>query len=270
MHERTAQLAALTVSLVAHGALMTGLPASGLAPEGTSVSGSRVVEVSFQRAAAAPAGETLPDPEPVASLVPETAAMPAPDASDPTQPPDAETRAAPPTIAAVVGPGAVAPLPPESEITKNPPIESGNASRSVPEPARSNPAPSAAEDEPPAAESPPDSSPAKPATASRPATARGSSSSGERERYLAELLAHIEASKYYPRSARRLRLEGGVEVTFRLFEDGRIGEVALGSGPELLRAAARRTLERAAPMPPPPPSITNPLPVRYVMRYRLR
>lgn len=91
-----------------------------------------------------------------------------------------------------------------------------------------------------------------------------------REQYLNRLLAHIEAHKFYPTTARRRRLEGEIQVSFTLGEGGRITNLAVSGGHPLLQKAAEEAVLKAEPMPKPPAEVPCPLPVRYAMAYDLK
>lgn len=87
--------------------------------------------------------------------------------------------------------------------------------------------------------------------------------------YLASVITHIEQHKWYPKSARRRGIEGEVEVEFLLLADGSARAVAVNNGPETLLAAARKTVERAMPMPAPPAEIHCPIKCSFRMQFAL-
>lgn len=90
-----------------------------------------------------------------------------------------------------------------------------------------------------------------------------------RQQYLAELLAKIEANKYYPTVARRRNIEGKIEVSFRLACDGEVTELKISGRHSLLRKAAGKAINAAQPLPEPPSQVECPLPVNYAMAYTL-
>ncbi|MFA7096579.1 MAG: TonB family protein [Gammaproteobacteria bacterium] len=92
----------------------------------------------------------------------------------------------------------------------------------------------------------------------------------ERERYLAQLLSHIERSKFYPTSARRRGLEGVVKVSFVLLADGRIRDLAVSGAHSILEKAAAEAMRQALPLPRPPAGIACPHHVQFGMEFRLR
>ncbi len=90
-----------------------------------------------------------------------------------------------------------------------------------------------------------------------------------RRHYLAVLMAHIEAHKHYPRSARRRAIEGKVTVRFQLLDGGQVGGLVVEGGHRLLRGAARDAVEAARPLPAPPEDVALPLPVEFAIRFQL-
>jgi periplasmic protein TonB len=90
------------------------------------------------------------------------------------------------------------------------------------------------------------------------------SGKGEDQR-LARIWRKINASKYYPASARHRGLVGVPRVTFAVGEDGGISGLTLASscGIGELDEAALETVRRAAPLP------TYPTPITLAIRYTL-
>ncbi|HSH41684.1 MAG TPA: TonB family protein [Arenicellales bacterium] len=262
MQARTAQLVAMTVSLAAHAALLAGISNTGLF-SGTATT-PRAVVVSLEMSPPAAPGGGLP-PAVVAdeSPAPEPEAAPGPELLPATEAPASAAAEAQPVLQARTGTRDSVPVGDRGEVPAQPepvqviarePIESVTATE-----VRQEPGQEGGEAAPTASAAASEAAPA----------ASGWSAAGERERYLSELLAHIEANKRYPRAARRRRLEGDVAVQFTLLGDGSIRKLRVESGPAVLRAAARSTLDRAMPLPSPPQSVGAPLPVRYAMRFRL-
>ncbi|MCU7942310.1 MAG: TonB family protein [Candidatus Thiodiazotropha sp. (ex Cardiolucina cf. quadrata)] len=90
-----------------------------------------------------------------------------------------------------------------------------------------------------------------------------------REQYLAQLLAVIEANKYYPTVARRRNMEGKIEVSFNLSCDGKVSKLTIKGPHGLLRKAAGKAIDAAQPLPQPPSQIECPMPIHYAMAYTL-
>jgi len=91
----------------------------------------------------------------------------------------------------------------------------------------------------------------------------------ETERYLTEVMAHIEKHKWYPKAARRRGIEGEVRVSFTLLPDGSAQKIVVENAPPILLTAARKAVEKAVPMPKPPAAIHCPLPCEFRMRFSL-
>lgn len=91
----------------------------------------------------------------------------------------------------------------------------------------------------------------------------------ETERYLTEVMAHIERHKWYPKVARRRRIEGTVHVRFMLHANGMIAHLQVVDGPEVLQTAARKAVEKAIPIPKPPEGMHCPLACKFHMRFAL-
>ncbi len=91
----------------------------------------------------------------------------------------------------------------------------------------------------------------------------------ERERYLAEVMAHIERFKRYPKTARRRGITGELSVFFLLMPDGSVKGLIVRNGPDVLIGAARESVQKALPMPPPPSSVDCPIKCRLRMKFSL-
>ncbi|MCG6887466.1 MAG: TonB family protein [Proteobacteria bacterium] len=90
-----------------------------------------------------------------------------------------------------------------------------------------------------------------------------------RNQYLAQLLAHIDTHKYYPRMARRWGLEGVIQVSFTLLPGGEISQLQVAGDNRILCQAANATVRAALPMPLPPEGVPLPMSVSFGMQYRL-
>ena len=69
--------------------------------------------------------------------------------------------------------------------------------------------------------------------------------------YLARVAAQLNRHKRYPKTSRRAREEGRVEISLTVYEDGRVDSVRVtkSSGFSELDAEALRMVERASPFP---------------------
>lgn len=90
-----------------------------------------------------------------------------------------------------------------------------------------------------------------------------------RQHYLGKLLAHIEEQKYYPRAARRRGLQGVIQVSFVLHEDGSISGLHVENGHDVLQKAAEDAVKAALPLPRPTRDVQCPLTVSYGMEFKL-
>ncbi|MDH5484473.1 MAG: energy transducer TonB [Gammaproteobacteria bacterium] len=92
----------------------------------------------------------------------------------------------------------------------------------------------------------------------------------QREQYLQHLMSHIEQFKFYPGAARRRGIEGEVTVSFRLGQDGDIGELAISSDYGILKKAATEAIKSALPLPLPPDGVSFSRQFTFRMLYALK
>ncbi len=90
-----------------------------------------------------------------------------------------------------------------------------------------------------------------------------------RQRYLAKVMAHIEAHKFYPSTARRRGIQGNVHVSFLLLADGSSKQIITNGSSRILQGAAKKAVIKAIPMPKPPSLIHCPMHCEFAMRYAL-
>jgi protein TonB len=88
--------------------------------------------------------------------------------------------------------------------------------------------------------------------------------------YYSLLQAHIESRKYYPRRARKLGIEGDVEVSFVLLQNGEASNITSTGGHRLLNQAAIKSITQSMPLPAPPATLKLPLAVTFNMQYDLK
>lgn len=91
----------------------------------------------------------------------------------------------------------------------------------------------------------------------------------EWQRYMAEVMAHIEKYKRYPKTARRRGITGELTVAFMLMADGSVQGLIVRDGPSVLIDAARESVEMAMPMPMPPAAVDCPMKCRFRMKFSL-
>ncbi|MDH3560222.1 MAG: TonB family protein, partial [Gammaproteobacteria bacterium] len=90
-----------------------------------------------------------------------------------------------------------------------------------------------------------------------------------KKEYLRSLMTHIEAHKYYPRRARNRDIEGVVEISFDLLENGDVTNIRTSGGHRLLRAAAEHAIQQSLPLQIPPPFLQLPREIHFSMRFDL-
>lgn len=83
---------------------------------------------------------------------------------------------------------------------------------------------------------------------------------------LTTIWKQINASKFYPQTAKKQKLEGIPKITFEIDSNGKIKwvNIATSSGEKILDDAAVETVKRAAPLP------FYPKPVTVAVRYSLK
>jgi len=89
------------------------------------------------------------------------------------------------------------------------------------------------------------------------------------ESYLKHVRALIESHKFYPGSARRLGMQGTVQVSFVINPDGSVSQVVSSGGARLLRLAAEQALRSATPFPAQQSSAARPLQIHYETTFAL-
>ncbi|KON48000.1 TonB family protein [Mariprofundus ferrooxydans] len=90
-----------------------------------------------------------------------------------------------------------------------------------------------------------------------------------RQHYLAMVMAHIEAHKFYPPTARRRGIQGDVRISFLLLADGTTKQIRTNGSSRILQTAAKTAVIKAIPMPKPPSVIHCPMHCEFAMRYVL-
>ncbi len=90
--------------------------------------------------------------------------------------------------------------------------------------------------------------------------------------YIQNLYTHLERNKHYPMLARKMGIEGQVNVSFHVMRDGTIENVQLVGpcGSEVLNQAAIKTVKKASGQWPLPSSIRgNALPLEISFNFRI-
>jgi len=94
----------------------------------------------------------------------------------------------------------------------------------------------------------------------------------EKKQYLETIAAHLDKHKFYPRSARRRHIEGGVKVSFDLLPNGNILNLKTFSGHSALQKATSESISSSLPMPPRPENLLalNTMKIEYTMQYAFK
>lgn len=138
----------------------------------------------------------------------------------------------------------------------------------TPEPRVSDRAPAAeaVAPPPPRRRQAPQAAPARASLAAPPAvtpaaeqTSSGTRPASDPASWMAQLIAQLERHKRYPISAKQRGQEGVAKLVIALDPDGRLrgARLAKSSGVAALDAEVLDLAERAAPLPPPPPGVTE-------------
>ncbi|HVP85633.1 MAG TPA: energy transducer TonB [Rhizomicrobium sp.] len=75
-----------------------------------------------------------------------------------------------------------------------------------------------------------------------------------KDAYLGQIIAHLDAAKHYPPQARKLHIEGVVQLHFVMDRSGHVlsFDIAKSSGRPILDEETRALIARAQPLPPIP------------------
>jgi len=90
-----------------------------------------------------------------------------------------------------------------------------------------------------------------------------------KQRYLSQLLTHIEGYKNYPKVARRRGIEGNIKVAFKILPNGNIENLDASGRSLLLIKAAKQAVRDAMPLPDPPIGASYPVLISFRMQYQL-
>jgi len=90
------------------------------------------------------------------------------------------------------------------------------------------------------------------------------------DRYLNALLEKIEQNKFYPKKARRRNIQGTVQVEMTLDQSGKLKFLQLSKGHKILRRAAQKAIQQAAPFDAPPASLATSSPIKFGIHYQFR
>ena len=104
----------------------------------------------------------------------------------------------------------------------------------------------------------------------RKASARRSGSSrAEKNQFLANIRATINRHKFYPRVAKKRRMQGSVKVRFTILRSGNVGNISL-SGPKVFHSSAKKAVQSAFPVNAKRSPVSLPQTINLTLRYQLR
>lgn len=104
----------------------------------------------------------------------------------------------------------------------------------------------------------------------RKASARRSGSPrAEKNQFLANIRATINKHKFYPRVAKKRRMQGSVKVRFTILRSGNVGNISL-SGPKVFHSSAKKAVQSAFPVNAKRSPVSLPQTINLTLRYQLR
>ena len=89
-----------------------------------------------------------------------------------------------------------------------------------------------------------------------------------RNRFFATLRSKINQAKSYPRIAQKRHIQGIVEVSFTVTQNGDLTNLSV-TGPKVFHASAKRAVQSAFPINTAHTSVTFPIDIRLKLRYQL-
>ena len=98
---------------------------------------------------------------------------------------------------------------------------------------------------------------------------RSGSSRAEKNQFLANIRATINRHKFYPRIAKKRRMQGSVKVRFTILRSGKVGNISL-SGPKVFHSSAKKAVQSAFPVNAKRSPISLPQTINLTLRYQLR
>jgi len=95
------------------------------------------------------------------------------------------------------------------------------------------------------------------------------SSAGKRNAFYNQLRSKIDKHKFYPRIAKKRRMEGSVKVRFTILSNGKVGKISV-SGPKIFYKSAKNAVKSAFPLRIKNMPISLPTTVNLTLRYQIR
>jgi protein TonB len=95
------------------------------------------------------------------------------------------------------------------------------------------------------------------------------STPAQRNKFWSALRAKIDRHKFYPRIAKKRRMEGSVKVRFTILSSGNVGNISL-KGPKIFYNSARNAVKSAFPIEAKKSPISLPTTINLTLRYQIR
>ena len=103
----------------------------------------------------------------------------------------------------------------------------------------------------------------------QPSSKKTKISAGERNVFFSKLRAKIDKHKFYPRIAKKRRMEGSVTVRFTILSSGKVGNISV-TGPKVFYKSAKNAVKSAFPISTKNIPISLPYTVNLTLRYQMR
>ncbi len=95
------------------------------------------------------------------------------------------------------------------------------------------------------------------------------STPAQRNQFWSALRSKIDRAKFYPRIAKKRRMEGAVKVRFTILANGNVGNISL-SGPKIFYSSARNAVKKAFPINAKKSPISLPTTINLTLHYQIR
>lgn len=95
------------------------------------------------------------------------------------------------------------------------------------------------------------------------------SSKAEKNKFLSALRQKIDKHKFYPRIAKKRRMEGTIKVKFTILKSGKVSNILL-TGPKVFHNSARNAVKSAFPINVKKSPIPLPERINITLRYQVR
>ena len=104
---------------------------------------------------------------------------------------------------------------------------------------------------------------------SQASSKQSKSTPAQRNKFWSALRAKIDRNKFYPRIAKKRRMEGSVKVRFTILSSGKVGNISV-TGPKVFYNSARNAVKKAFPINARKSPISLPTTINLTLRYQIR